>query len=130
MPAGGYQRPAAPAPVSGPGALSKRTDSGPAQKIRELPDAQYGEAATFRELQQDAPLAQTPAPATGGSPVGGGAGVSLAGLMDPTAAPGEPVTAGPLGATPPDDDVVGKLVALYQLYPSEDLRELIERLDG
>lgn len=130
MPAGGYQRPAAPAPVSGPGALSKRTDSGPAQKIRELPNAQYGEAAEFRTLQQDAPLAQTPAPATGGSPAGGGAGVSLAALTDPTADPNESVTAMPRGLPGDPDDVVGKLVALYQLHPSEDLRELIERLDG
>lgn len=46
--------------ASGPGALSRRTDRGPAQKIRELPDAQYGEAATYRDLQQAAPLAQSP----------------------------------------------------------------------
>lgn len=45
--------------ASGPGALSRRTDRGPAQKIRELPDAQYGEAATYRDLQQAAPLAQS-----------------------------------------------------------------------
>lgn len=45
--------------ASGPGALSRRTDRGPAQKIRELPDAQYGEAATYRDLQQSAPLAQS-----------------------------------------------------------------------
>lgn len=52
MPRGGYQRPSNPAPVSGPGAMSKRTDGGPVQKLRDLPDAQYGEAATFRDLQQ------------------------------------------------------------------------------
>lgn len=45
--------------ASGPGALSRRTDRGPAQKIRELPDAQYGEAATYRDLQQSAPLGQS-----------------------------------------------------------------------
>lgn len=44
--------------VSGPGALSRRTDTGPVQKIAELPDAQYGEAATYRDLQKEAPLAQ------------------------------------------------------------------------
>lgn len=46
--------------ASGPGALSRRTDRGPAQKIRELPDAEYGEAATYRDLQQSAPLGQSP----------------------------------------------------------------------
>lgn len=44
--------------VSGPGALSRRTDTGPTQRIAELPDAEYGEAATYRQLQQDAGLAQ------------------------------------------------------------------------
>jgi hypothetical protein len=57
MARGGYQQPSSPAPVSGPGAGSKRTDGGPVQKLRELPDANYGEAATYRDLQQSAPLA-------------------------------------------------------------------------
>lgn len=50
MTSGGPRRPTNPAPVSGPGAMSKRTDGGPAQKLRDLPDAQYGEAATYRDL--------------------------------------------------------------------------------
>ena len=94
MPRGGYQRPSNPAPVSGPGAMSKRTDGGPVQKLRDLPDAQYGEAATFRELQQDAPLAQSPGP--GGSlttPSGPGA-VPPPGFDAPTAYPDRPVTTG------------------------------------
>lgn len=49
-----------PAPsVSGPGALSRRTDTGPTQRIAELPDAEYGEAATYRDLQQNAGLGQS-----------------------------------------------------------------------
>lgn len=87
--------PARPAPVSGPGQLSKRTDGGPAQKLRDLPDAQYGESKTFRDLQEAAPLAQTPqpgkaiasGPSTGGSP-------SVIPLNAPTTRPDEPVTAG------------------------------------
>lgn len=93
---GGYQAPSNPAPVSGPGALSRRTDGGPAQQLRELPDAQYGEAATYRSLQQGAPLAQTPGPDQAGQ---GSAPASdpFAGVipMDaPTMHPDEPVTAG------------------------------------
>jgi len=98
MPRGGYQRPRNPAPVSGPGAMSKRTDGGPAQKLRDLPDARYGENATYRELQQAAPLAQTPSP--GGSlttPSGGGAVLPI-GFDAPTRYPDRPVTTGiPLG---------------------------------
>jgi hypothetical protein len=43
--AGGYQKPSKPASVSGPGKLSRRTDGGPAQKLRDIPDAKYGENA-------------------------------------------------------------------------------------
>jgi hypothetical protein len=92
---GGYRKPSKPAPVSGPGAGSKRTDGGPAQKLRDLPDAQYGEAATFRSLQEKAPLAQTPS--TASAPKGrsgGGAGSSMPTLGAPTTRPDEPVTTG------------------------------------
>lgn len=73
-----------PAPVSGPGALSQRTDGGPAdsQPIRALPNAAYGEGKEFRELQQGAPLYEQapPSPPTG--------------LFEPTQRPDEPVTSG------------------------------------
>jgi len=95
MPRGGYQKPRNPAPVSGPGAMSKRTDGGPAQKLRDLPDARYGENATYRELQQAAPLAQTPPP--GGSLTtspGGGDLPEPVGFDAPTSYPDRPVTTG------------------------------------
>lgn len=55
---GGYRRPSNPAPVSGPGALSRRTDGGPGsgQPVRDLPDAKYGENKAFREAQGAAPM--------------------------------------------------------------------------
>lgn len=84
MPAGGYQAPANPAPVSGPGPMSQRTDGGP---VMELPDAQYGEAKRFREIQQGAPMAESQ-----GSPAGPRPQVTP--LDAPSGRPGEPVTAG------------------------------------
>jgi len=45
MPRGGYRKPGNPAPVSGPGKLSRRTDGGPGSKqaMREVPsNGQYG----------------------------------------------------------------------------------------
>lgn len=85
--------------VSGPGALSRRTDRGPAQKLRDLPDAQYGEAATYRDLQQQAPLAQSPAApqatrASAGRTLAAQQGASVTPLHAPTQSPSEPVTAG------------------------------------
>lgn len=79
--------------VSGPGALSRRTDTGSAQKLRELPDAEYGEAATYRELQKDAPLAQDPG-AAAGAPQGNPYAGSVVPLTAGSQSPGTPVTDG------------------------------------
>lgn len=81
---GGYRRPTNPAPVSGPGALSRRTDGGPgsSQPVRDLPNAKYGENAAFRDAQQAAPMS---------------AGVDLSSIVPlgaPTQRPEEPITAG------------------------------------
>lgn len=85
---GGYRRPSNPAAVSGPGALSQRTDG--RQPIAELPDAAYGEQASFRNLQQSAPMAQQPSPQQTPS-----VDLScLVGLSEPTRQPDVPVTSG------------------------------------
>lgn len=78
---GGYQAPTNPAVVSGPGALSQRTDGGAAQPMVNMPDAAYGEQAEFQEIQGGAPMAGMPA----APPVP---------MNAPTERPGEPATAG------------------------------------
>ena len=40
---GGYRKPENPAPSSGPGALSQRTDGGPAQGAKYIPGLPYGQ---------------------------------------------------------------------------------------
>jgi hypothetical protein len=97
---GGYRRPANPAPVSGPGKLSRRTDGGPSSKsaiqgMREMSGGgKYGERKALAEAQSGAPMAgnpvQTQAPVMAAAP----AGPPATGLFDPTQRPGEPVTAG------------------------------------
>ena len=87
---GGYRRPAHPAPVSGPGAHSRRTDG---QPIRDLPDAGYGEQASFQDSQRQAPLPGNPAPrqvSGGGAP----AGPPVVPMGAPSGMPGQPVTNG------------------------------------
>ena len=94
---GGYRRPTNPAPVSGPGALSRRTDG--KQPVMDLPNAGYGEQADFHAIQSGAPLAQAPGVPSAPTPAGGPP--SLTPLDAPTARPGEPVTAGaPMGPGP------------------------------
>lgn len=105
--------------VSGPGSLSRRTDRGPAQKIRELPDAQYGEAATYRDLQKQAPLAQTPpaprpSPASPGSAPAGGALPKVTPLHAPTERPDEPVTAGAASGDGPGPEALGPMLSAQQ----------------
>lgn len=60
MATGGYRRPSSPAPVSGPGALSQRTDGGPGQPVRTPTGGQYGEAQALTQMQQGAPLVGVP----------------------------------------------------------------------
>lgn len=91
MARGGYQRPSRPAPVSGPGALSRRTDGGPQAK-RMLPDAAYGEQAEFQQIQDGAPMQGAP---DMGAVVGQQAQMpEVTGLGAPSMRPDEPVTAG------------------------------------
>lgn len=134
---GGYQAPRNPAPASGPGRLSRRTDGGPAQKIMHPTGLPYGATGQLDAQQHAAPLSQSPSVPT--MPVGGGqaAGPDLVGLGDPSMRPDEPVTAGsPMGAGPGPEvimpqrpageisgilsrlaasDMTGSLAALYQV---------------
>ena len=105
---GGYQAPNNPAPVSGPGAMSQRTDGGPGQAIQRLGNAKYGEQKAFQQIQQGAPMAAGANPPVGPSPgafsqaaQSGGPGGAVTPFGAPTQRPGEPVTSGaPRGAGP------------------------------
>lgn len=99
MPSGGYRKPTNPAPVSGPGAQSKRTDG--KQPVMSLPNAAYGEGKAYTEQEQGAAMAQsTPNPAapsgagTGGGPMGGMAAPNVVPFGAPSGRPGEEVTSG------------------------------------
>ena len=94
MPRGGYRKPANPAPVSGPGALSRRTDGGPTQAARPIPSGgQYGARKDMMELQSGAPMAGNPAPQPNINPI--------TSMFEATQRPEEPITAGAdMGAGP------------------------------
>lgn len=104
---------------------------------------QYGANKAQMDAQRAIPVAPPPAPATAPpvGPVGPGAatapGPTLTPLGAPTQRPGEPVTAGvPVGpgpngiATPGADDLRLRLGAMYQAFPTEEIRQLIEMLDS
>ncbi len=133
MPSGGNHPPRNPAPASGPGALSRRTDGGPEEQAaaRWIPQDEYGAATELMDIQQSAPMRQqevrqaTP-------------------LNAPTQAPDEPITAGaPFGPgvgprpEPPEpapmaprDDVSLIIIAAYAAHPSPELGALMNMLDA
>ncbi len=126
MPKGGYRQPSNPAPVSGPGQLSRRTDGGPGgkQPVRVPTGGDYGDATQLMGLQQAAPLAAT----------SGGDTATPAGLAPPTGPafgapteqPDTPVTNGAdlgagagteaLGLTPPQDDDLQRLLRYLPVF--------------
>ena len=59
---GGMRTPSNPAPVSGPGALSRRTDGQPARYASGMP---YGDGQDFYDVQTSAPMAETDNAAAG-----------------------------------------------------------------
>jgi hypothetical protein len=121
-------QPSNPAPVSGPGALSRRTDNGPAQKLRTLPNAQYGEAATYKDLQNGAPLAQTPPPGVSGPGGGASAPPSFVGFGAPSQRPGEPVTAGADAGAGPDSSVLSAPAMSPTVQEYQSVRDLVGSL--
>lgn len=103
------------APVSGPGPFSARTDKGPGQPIRALPNAGYGETKDFEQIQSGAQMAAAPQ------------GPSVVPLHAPTQRPNEPVTAGAsmgpgagreaLGIPSPAEERLNDLGKLAQYLP-------------
>lgn len=93
---GGARTPSKPAPVSGPGAMSKRTDGQPARYVSGMP---YGDGQELMTTQQQAPMA-----GGGAAPqMGPGQMASLSQATTPITAPtqyaSEPFTTGaPVGA--------------------------------
>lgn len=105
---GGYRRPTHPAPVSGPGALSRRTDGGPSQPIRVPTGLPYGDNQQLHASEALAPIPAvppTPPPSAGmtATASSGATGPGYTGVPfgAPTTRPDEPITAGVnIGAGP------------------------------
>ena len=96
--------------------------------MQAAPGQGYGEAKAQMDAQRAVPVAPPPPPQPADLPP----------LTRPSERPNEPVTAGlPIGPGPGpevltrfDDGPATMLRAAYARFPSEELRELIEELDG
>lgn len=109
---GGYRKPSHPAAVSGPGAHSARTDGRPQQMT--LPDARYGEAANFQQIQQGAALS-APQSSGGQAP----AMSQPTPMSNPSGMPDVPVTAGAAAGAGPGAEALG--------LPNQDMSEDLKR---
>lgn len=117
---GGLRRPANPAMVSGPGALSARTDGGPGQPVPEGPSGlPYGEGATLKATMQGAPMADT----SDRRP-------QIIPLDADSQFPDEPITAGaPFGPGPgPSPQQSGRLTDLLSALLGDDIVGGVEEL--
>lgn len=114
--------------VSGPGALSRRTDLTPAsQPQRVASGGDFGERKAMQAQQSAAPMQSDEGPAPPGL---------VEGAFAATQRPNEPLTAGSpegpgrtprAGATPLERDPDLLLRAMYRRYPHPDLERLLLR---
>ena len=111
---GGYRKPENPAPVSGPGALSQRTDGGPTQGAKYMSGMPYGQntmdqqTAAPMAAAQPAPQMEMPTP-----------------LMAPTSRPDEPITAGINRGEGPGSEVMADRPTDMTRSLAEVMRDLI-----
>ena len=95
MASGGYRKPGSPAPVSGPGSLSRRTDG----QVQSVPTGMpYGDHAALHAQESLAPMAATPDIPTpdmgGGGAPAGPTPPPVTPIGAPSQRPNEPVTHG------------------------------------
>jgi hypothetical protein len=124
------RRPSNPAPVSGPGALSRRTDG---QGAKYIAGGEYGEGQEMMDLQTSAPMSKAPAaprPRTGRQVVSEEMAPPTP-LFAPTERPDEPITAGaPFGPGPgptartPMSSLAGTLEKLLPYDDDGSIRRL------
>lgn len=114
---GGYRKPENPAPVSGPGALSQRTDGGPTQGAKYMPGMPYGEN-TYAQ--------QTAAPMAAAQPAPPAPQMEMpTPLMAPTSRPDEPITAGINRGEGPGSEVMSDRPTEVSRPLAEVMRDLI-----
>lgn len=122
---GGYRKPENPAPVSGPGALSQRTDGGPTQPAMYISGLPYGQGQETYNQQTAAPMAGTPELVQQELP-------NIVGLNEPTQFPDQPISFGAdWGAGPGLSSVIPQGPSLLQTvekamqYDTSGLSELL-----
>lgn len=127
MARGGKRTPAKPAAVSGPGALSRRTDGGAGQPIRLATGQPYGQRADLETQQQAAPLAAGGGPAPRPGMATQGPPPQAPNVFGPPS--GAPAQAAPTNLDPlaylAENDPQALIRLLYRKYPTPQLARLL-----
>ena len=129
---GGYRQPANPAPASGPGALSQRTDGSPTQPATYISGLPYGQGQQTYDNQVAAPMAGNTVPQM--------PGINVTPLNAPTQFPDEPLSYGANYGEGPGLDVSGirgmgqptireAVYRAIQFDPSGELEAIYNRLN-
>lgn len=134
MPRGGYQKPSNPAPVSGPGALSRRTDGGPTQAPRYMSGGKYGEGSALMDQQSSAPMAAAQRAPISTSRAAMQGSEPITPLSAPTQYPEEPLSTGmPFDPRTPGKEILASRntanslsSTLMQIAPFDETGELTE----
>jgi hypothetical protein len=132
MEQGGYRKPNNPAPVSGPGSLSQRTDGGPAQGATYIPGLPYGQGQATYDQQVAGSMA--------GNPIPQNTLEDLQPLLAPTSRKNESITSGidigdgpgsiALGRLPNQEPTIKEIArGLAQYDVSGDSEMLFRMLD-
>lgn len=141
---GGYQPPASPAPVSGPGPLSRRTDGQASRYVSGLP---YGDGQELLTQQGAAPMSGSTTGVVGGEAPAVPLPAMTTDLYAPSGRPNEPVTSGVDTGPGPGSEALGpqrvpdgpskeRLMAILpilsraaeQPYASTELRAIVSLL--
>ena len=130
MAQGGMRTPNNPAPVSGPGALSQRTDGGPTQAATYIPGMPQGEGQQTYDNQVAAPMAGNPFPQESLA--------DLTPLFAPTSRKDEVITSGvdigdgpgsmALGKLPMQEPTVKDVIRSLAQYDTSGDSEMVYRM--
>jgi hypothetical protein len=129
-PQGGMRTPNNPAPVSGPGALSQRTDGGPTQAATYIPGMPQGQGQQTYDNQVAAPMAGNPFPQESLA--------DLTPLLAPTSRKNESITSGvdigdgpgsmALGKLPMQEPTVKDVIRNLAQYDTSGDSEMVYRM--
>jgi len=130
MEPGGYRKPNNPAPVSGPGALSQRTDGGPTQPATYISGLPQGQGQQNYDNQVAAPMIGNPFPQESLA--------DLTPLLAPTSRKDEAITSGvdigdgpgsmALGKLPMQEPTVKDVIRTLAQYDTSGDSEMVYRM--